>query len=256
MHWIPCRTPQRARNWSVLEISAGEWYSQSFLAIQCVRSDSLLVPTASTQHKSRNSPNDPSISRSAAQTSFRFHVVDHPNKLKDRRQLRENRQHVMRDFLTKERLRPESTDARVKGSNRVDKKRKRASDDITADTSRSNRSLAVCDGSRTAGEPDVPASTYESQPQAPLPPASTTFNGYLQSLTRKSITKSSADRGHNEALLKSRGQGQSLIATRRTPSPISSMKWRIDPFCSRHSFKDASLDTERLVSERKQSALK
>lgn len=47
--------------------------------------------------------------------SLRFFTVNDPKKLKDKTEMRANRQHVMRDFLRKERQKSDSTDARAGG---------------------------------------------------------------------------------------------------------------------------------------------
>ncbi|WPG99753.1 Hypothetical protein R9X50_00257200 [Acrodontium crateriforme] len=48
--------------------------------------------------------------------NLRFFVVDHPDKLRDREQMRQNRKHVMQDYLVKERQKPSSADLRANGS--------------------------------------------------------------------------------------------------------------------------------------------
>ncbi|KXT13771.1 hypothetical protein AC579_6596 [Pseudocercospora musae] len=63
-------------------------------------------------------------SQAGSNTSLRFFVVDHPMKLKDRNQMRENRKHVMHDYLDKERRKPMSNDTRAAGTGTA-KKRKR-----------------------------------------------------------------------------------------------------------------------------------
>ncbi|EME88252.1 uncharacterized protein MYCFIDRAFT_86047 [Pseudocercospora fijiensis CIRAD86] len=62
--------------------------------------------------------------QASSNKSLRFFVVDHPTKLKDRTQMRENRKHVMHDYLDKERRKPMSHDIRVAGSGTA-RKRKR-----------------------------------------------------------------------------------------------------------------------------------
>lgn len=105
-------------------------------------SSQMAEPTESTQAAARstvqNDNNGDAAARrrrSSAKTSkpkappgdnsFRFFVVDHPTKLKDKAQMRQNRQHVMHDYLDKERKKPGSTDARVTGSGGTARKRKR-----------------------------------------------------------------------------------------------------------------------------------
>ena len=56
--------------------------------------------------------------------SLRFFVVDDPKQLKDKAQLKANRQHVMHDYLDKERQNPHSADIRITKAGR---KRKRSS---------------------------------------------------------------------------------------------------------------------------------
>ncbi|KAK5123177.1 hypothetical protein LTR85_003375 [Meristemomyces frigidus] len=54
----------------------------------------------------------------------RFFVVTHPDKLRDKSEMRKNRQHVMHDYLEKERMKPSSNDLRVNGAGQG-RKRKR-----------------------------------------------------------------------------------------------------------------------------------
>jgi len=56
---------------------------------------------------------------------FRFHVVDHPDKLKDKREVQKNRRHVMHDWLSKEHKKPMSSYARFAEPPQI-RKRKRA----------------------------------------------------------------------------------------------------------------------------------
>jgi len=55
-------------------------------------------------------------------SAFRFVVVDHPNQLRDRKEMKQNRMHVMHDYLNKERQRPVSKDTRVNGAARAARK--------------------------------------------------------------------------------------------------------------------------------------
>jgi hypothetical protein len=67
------------------------------------------------------------------QDSFRFFVTTNPNQLKDKAEMRENRKHVMRDYLRKERCKTPSTrDIRAGGSGQIDKRRR-----LTSDTKKS-----------------------------------------------------------------------------------------------------------------------
>lgn len=208
-------------------------------------SPDLIMPN---HDRSRNPSNSPPANKPATQTSFRFHVVDHPNKLKDRKQLRENRQHVMRDFLSKERQRPESTDARVKGSARVDKKRKRTPSQTVADVPRPSRSLAASGSHHLLAEPEShvhdlnhtyhPRAAAQQASNVAKVPAAKTSN--LTNASPKQAAKWTGGEQRNKV----------LVTTARCPSPISLMTWKLDPFNSRPSFKDATLDTERLILER------
>jgi hypothetical protein len=61
--------------------------------------------------------------------SFRFFVTTNPNQLKDKAEMRENRKHVMRDYLRKERCKtPGTRDIRAGGSVQTDKRRRLLSD--------------------------------------------------------------------------------------------------------------------------------
>lgn len=52
--------------------------------------------------------------QNGANAGLRFFVVDHPDQLKDKKQMRQNRQHVMHTYLDKEAKKPNSTDLRVR----------------------------------------------------------------------------------------------------------------------------------------------
>ena len=63
------------------------------------------------------------------QDSFRFFVTTNPNQLKDKAEMRENRKHVMRDYLRKERCKtPGTRDIRAEGPVPTDKRRRLFSD--------------------------------------------------------------------------------------------------------------------------------
>lgn len=83
----------------------------------------------SSKHKSprrrRSSPKTSKPRAASGDNSFRFFVVNNPQQLKDRAQMKQNRQHVMHDYLDKERKKPGSTDARVTGNGGTARKRKR-----------------------------------------------------------------------------------------------------------------------------------
>lgn len=75
--------------------------------------------------KRRSSPKTSKPRAASGDNSFRFFVVNNPQQLKDRAQMKQNRQHVMHDYLDKERKKPGSTDARVTGNSGTARKRKR-----------------------------------------------------------------------------------------------------------------------------------
>lgn len=54
----------------------------------------------------------------------RFIVVDHPDKLRDPSEMKKNRQHVMQDYLGKERMKPSSKDSRVNGLGATGKRKR------------------------------------------------------------------------------------------------------------------------------------
>lgn len=63
------------------------------------------------------------------QDSFRFHVTTNPTQLKDKAEMRENRKHVMHDYLRKERFKtPGTRDIRAEGAVQVAKRRRLQSD--------------------------------------------------------------------------------------------------------------------------------
>ncbi|CAK4031572.1 Hypothetical predicted protein [Lecanosticta acicola] len=88
--------------------------------------------------------NQRSASTSKGNSSLHFFVVDHPEKLKDKRQMRELRKHVMYDYLDKERRNPESTDARVMRSTTVSKNKKRKRLDAQLPASSCNPQAPSC----------------------------------------------------------------------------------------------------------------
>jgi hypothetical protein len=49
-----------------------------------------------------------------AEAGLRFFVVDHPDQLRDRTQMKKNRRHVMHNYLDKESQKPDSKDSRVR----------------------------------------------------------------------------------------------------------------------------------------------
>jgi len=73
--------------------------------------------------------------------NFRFFIVDHPDKLKDKDEVQKNRRHVMHDYLIKESKKPSSSDPRA-GHGRVTK-RKRTNDRATAGTSENHAAPSV-----------------------------------------------------------------------------------------------------------------
>ncbi|PIB00674.1 hypothetical protein CB0940_00586 [Cercospora beticola] len=71
----------------------------------------------------------------AKSTALRFFVVDDPKKLKDKTQLKANRQHVMHDYLDKERQKPTSKDIRItKSGNSRKRKRSSVATAVTTDS--------------------------------------------------------------------------------------------------------------------------
>lgn len=92
--------------------------------------DDRFIDTQAVNNAPTQMPCAPSKGNSQAQnesnTSLRFFVVDHPTKLKDKKQMRENRKHVMHDYLDKERRKCVSHDIRITGTTTAAKKRKRA----------------------------------------------------------------------------------------------------------------------------------
>ncbi|EME50395.1 hypothetical protein DOTSEDRAFT_69051 [Dothistroma septosporum NZE10] len=91
-----------------------------------IRGHDLPPATANiTRRKQRTSSNHGGGHNTTSSTSLRFFVVDNPDKLKDKHQMRENRKHVMNDYLSKERRKPGSTDVRVTGGANPHRKRKR-----------------------------------------------------------------------------------------------------------------------------------
>lgn len=100
--------------------------------------DALLLPESSLQNgyvvhtakkpvKDREN-RDPK--GSGGSSAFRFVVVDHPDRLKDKGEMRENRMHVMHDYLDKERRRPASRDPRLNGAIRTTRGRGKLSGQI------------------------------------------------------------------------------------------------------------------------------
>ncbi|KAK3053341.1 hypothetical protein LTR09_005510 [Extremus antarcticus] len=87
----------------------------SYGDIQGWRQETTTVPTATAQlrpdvrSKTKLKPVDDTTS-----SSLRFFVVDHPDQLRDRKQMRKNRKHVMHNYLDKEAKKPESKDTRVR----------------------------------------------------------------------------------------------------------------------------------------------
>lgn len=100
----------------------------SDLKLGPVPDDVDILPIRSTgprnERPARRSQTNSSEKKGGTAT-LRFFVVDHPTKLKDKEQMRENRKHVMYDYLDKERRKPTSTDARVAGSACAARKRTR-----------------------------------------------------------------------------------------------------------------------------------
>lgn len=65
--------------------------------------------TSKLKSKKRSKPEG-----NGSKSGLRFFVVDHPDQLKDKKQMRQNRQHVMHTYLDKESKKPNSTDSRVR----------------------------------------------------------------------------------------------------------------------------------------------
>ena len=81
------------------------------------------------------------------QDSFRFFVTTNPNQLKDKGEMRENRKHVMRDYLRKERCKtPGTRDIRAEGSTQTDKRRR-----LLSDTKKPSKSLNLAAPSHIFG---------------------------------------------------------------------------------------------------------
>lgn len=102
------------------------------------------------RRRRRSSPKDarPRAPSSSNGGSLRFFVVDHPTKLKDKESMRENRKHVMYNYLDKERKKPLSTDARVTGSGGAARKRKRSLNPSLPGTSENPNSATNIFGTR------------------------------------------------------------------------------------------------------------
>lgn len=102
---------------------AGKWIPDAELAIPLTASLDHNLPVKKPSNKPSGNKK-PKSSDNKSSSTFRFVVVDHPNQLRDRQEMRENRMHVMHDYLNKERRRPESRDTRVIGSLRLSRKQK------------------------------------------------------------------------------------------------------------------------------------
>ena len=82
--------------------------------------------------KASHSPTKQSCKNDNAEknSGLRFMIVDHPDQLKDKAEMRKNRTHVMQTYLAKEAQNPDSKDSRVTGG-RGDSKRKHSRKEIS-----------------------------------------------------------------------------------------------------------------------------
>lgn len=161
-----------------------------------------LEQTPSEQGKQQTPKAKKSQSGNAGNSSsFRFVVVDHPDRLKDKQEMRENRMHVMHDFLDKERRRPGSKDPRLNSSGRPPRGRKKLYDDNQ--TSIANGSASRQDLSRLTPAESVQSnassqSDQESRRNSTKRPAPGAKSANGTSLEPAAIARRIQDSIHNE----------------------------------------------------------
>jgi len=81
------------------------------------------------------------------QDAFRFFVTTNPDQLKDKAEMRENRKHVMRDYLRKERCKaPGTRDVRAEGHSQIEKRRR-----LLSNTKKPGKSLNLAAPSHLFG---------------------------------------------------------------------------------------------------------
>lgn len=105
---VPIDSPLESREAVSLPIEKGPVQVERPVQKQCHE-------PASSQKKDR---------AAEASSPLRFFVVGHPDELKDKKQMRKNRMHVMHNYLDKESSKSNSKDARVHGSGNGSRQRK------------------------------------------------------------------------------------------------------------------------------------
>ncbi|KAM3418384.1 hypothetical protein BST61_g4378 [Cercospora zeina] len=176
-------------------------------------------------------------------TALRFFVVDDPKKLKDKTQLRANRQHVMHDYLDKERQKPTSKDIRItkSGQSRERKRSSRATaatvNDATPSTSRncSVRNSCSSDRATQSIERDTAPST--------IPQPLSTQQDLMPKPVRFADDMAPLIRGIAGGFNNSRYLRASL---RKIPGPDSYLGSNIQPFACWPTLEDPSLNVEQL----------
>ena len=104
------------------------------------------------QHDAMATLPRPTPAKAQASGGFRFHNIDHPDKLKDKVEVQKNRRHVMRDWIAKESLKPMSTDMRVDGLTQA-RKRKRVEKPLVGVSDNPSSPSHIFQSDRRTSEP-------------------------------------------------------------------------------------------------------
>lgn len=189
----------------------------------------------------------------------RFFVVNHPDKLRDKGEMRKNRQHVMQDYLEKERMKPSSNDLRVNGAGQGRKrKRTEAMESQTSTNASAPAAIFRQDLARVTPAPSDHSTAaseahLEIDDAAAASLATATDNerrraDLLRSLTRQGISNGLEDKAPLVPGIRGRFRNYGYLGTKleEVPFPLDRRGGSINPFNTWPSFSDPSVNVNQL----------
>jgi len=197
----------------------------------------------------------PPPAKARASGGFRFHNIDHPDKLKDKAEVQKNRRHVMRDWMAKESLKLMSTDIRVDGLTQARKRKRVEKPLVGVSDNPSSPSHIFQSDRRTSGPlysltkvPDVSTVRDGSIPSrsesSGLP---STTKRVPRSRIRRGTDVSNNDRVISPGISEpSHRHSYPNAASHSALSPSTRFGGHINPFETWPKFSDPSLDISEL----------
>lgn len=231
-----------------------------------------MLGASSKGRKKSHSPFAQTLKRdeSESNSGLRFMVVEHPDQLKDKTQMRKNRVHVMHNYLAKEAQNPDSKDSRVQGQHKLNSKRKQSRpgslttmSDSTTRKANAPSNIFRQDVSRLTPADCVQSSSSQDTPEQDINEAPSK-SAKLSRPDRRPVASTAADRWHSASEVNRRGplvDGiggyfensrymraaiEDVPLTFTTPHPGDHLAGNLEPFGSWPSFSDPAIDIYEL----------